>query len=604
MTGESDESTPEIEDIQKQVIEEVPSAKVGLIIYVALIFFSFYFLNSSKSDIGLSSPWQTISVSYIYLFFAATAVLGSLLFSKLKSGTLLFLLIVHTFLLHSYLPLSHTFFYGADGWRHLAIQNSMLLEGVGKTLTFSVDPINFWQRFNFGSLAYAQFNSLALLFKFVCGLDLVVFLRYFIVIIWSVVLPILLFEIARALNWEKKRALFFVWLSLLPFALQVSGSFSLPSNLSLLFWLLLILLQFKNSQNTTLIGQITILILGSLTLFGHSLYLILFGLSFVLFAFFGFHKKTGQYQKTKLIFASTLSVLLIPALELITNFSKTNSQISWWTQLKAIAGSFSGWYVATGLRVSDITAGNIFFNQPPLNALFENIFTANRLWIFGFMCLFWIAFVFGVYKMLNKQKNNLNSVWIILTIGLFGGYVISRYFLLGENILSRRLDSVLAILFILPVGYSLYEMISVQKNIFKQKTILILVILVCSVAITASYTLGPDAQIVSSSQYSAADYIWQKNKNSNTSTCVLSDTYTLLILEGLSGKKIVGGGFPMNLYFNQPELIRLQKLVQTQPDLALVQAKNLLNTDSCYLVGEYNMLNPEAQFDNIKVYKN
>ena len=602
--GEDRGIIPEIIDDNKQVIEEVPSPKVALVLYFVLIFAGFYFLSNSQTGESVLTPWQTISVSYVYIFFAATLVLGLLIFSKLKSSTLIFLLVLHSLLLHAYLPLSHQFFYGADGWRHLGIQNSMLLNGVGKTLLFSVDPISFWQRFNFGSLAYAQFNSLALMFKMVCGLDFIIFLRYFIPVLWSVTLPILLYELARVLNWEKKRALMLGWLSLLPFALQVSGSFGLPSNLSFLFWLLILLLQFKNKQKFTWIGQITILILGITTLFGHSLYFILFGLSLVLFWLLDFSKNENKFKKIKTTVAVILSISLIPALELISHFSQFNFQINWWGQIKALMSSFSAWYVATGLRTSDITAGNIIFNQPSLNALVVNLFTIHRLWICVFMVMLWIVFVYGWYKILSKQKNSSSLIWLSLTVGLYAGYIISRYFLIGENILSRRLDSVLAILFILPVAYSLYEIIIVQKTILKQRAILFFIMFFCSLAITASYTLGPDIQTASQSQYLAADFIWQKTKNDTAHACVVSDTYTLLVLEGLSGKKIIGGGFPMNLYFTQPELNQLLKLAQTQPKEVLVQAKKLLNVDGCYLVGDYDFPDSIAKFGKVKIYNN
>ncbi len=604
LTNEAAGVVPEIEDAHKQVLEEVPSAKVGLVLYLVLVSAGFYFLNISQTGLDISTPWQTISVSYVYIFFAATLVIGCLIFSKLKSGTLLFLFILHALLLHAYLPLSHSLFYGADGWRQLAIENKMLSESVEKTLSFSSAPTSFWQQFNFGGLAYAQFNSLGLLFKLICQTDLIMFLRYFIPIVWSIILPILLFEIARAFDWEKKRALLFVWLSALPFALQVSGSFSLPSNLSFLFWLFIFLLQLKNRQNYNLVGLFSIIILGLFSIFGHSLYFILFCLNFILLNILNFKKKNQLLDKIKILVVFIFSLLLIPGFELISKFSKFNTKIDFFAQIKAILGSLSGWYVATGLRVSDITVGNIFFNQPPLNALVTNIFTTNRGWICIFMLLFWLVFILGWYKMLKQSKNNFNSAWLILTIGLLGGYIISRYFLIGENILSRRLDAVLAVLIILPVAYWLYETIIIQKNIFYQRVVMFVAIVFCSAAITASYTLGPDSIVISQSQYLAADYIWQKEKLSGKNICVLSDTNTLLALEGVSGKKIVGGGFPINLYFAQPERENMLKLAQINPDLALSQSKKLLNANDCYLVGENSLPFPVAQFGQIKIYNN
>ncbi|EKD43070.1 MAG: hypothetical protein ACD_72C00471G0001 [uncultured bacterium] len=522
---------------------------------------------------------------------------GLLIFSRLKSGTILFLLVAYGLLLHSYLPLSHILFYSGDGWRHIAVENNLLSQTVSQIFISPDQPISFWQRFDFGSLAYAQFNAIALFLKTLGGVELLNFMRWFIPVTWSVVLPIVLFEIAHALNWEKKNALFLVWLTALPFALQVSGSFTLPSNLGVLFWLVCLLLQIKLSQQNSLAGNIFLIFLGLISIFGYSLYFILFWLSFVLIKL----SRLSVERKGFCFVATVLATLCLPAIELISHFSVWKEKINWLGQIKAVVINFTGWIISFDLRANDTTAGNIIFNQPSAVTIVRNIFTVYPQWIFIFMSLFWIVYLVAVYKM-HRTKDRLNNFWLQISFGLLGSYIISRYFLGGENIFTRRLDAVLAILIILPLSKILYDF-CVQQSSSGKKLSTFLVILVLSVAVTASYTLGPDASILSGAEYSAADNVWTREKNNDQKICVLAESNPLFVLEALSAKKVVGGGFPINSFFAQPEYVQILAQSKSDPIGAVAAAKQLLNVSSCYLVGDYDLPNPLSKFENIKVYK-
>lgn len=582
------EEAAEIEDQNKEVIEELPTSKAGVILYLAIVAVAFYLLYKSKSSAVLMTPWQTISPEFILAFFAATLILGLLIFSRLKAGTILFLLIIHAFLLHAYLPLSHELFYGADGWRHLATESSWWQSGAIVSPSLSSAPLGFWQKLDFGSLAYAQFNSLSLLFQKLCQVDPIVFIKYFLPIIWSLILPIILFEIARAYNLEKRAALFLVWLAAWPFALQVSGSFSLPANLGILFWLFSLWLIIKNSQKPTDGGAVFLIILGVLSIFTHTVFFVLFWLAFVLINLLRL-----KFSKNHLFVVGIFTMLSIPAIELISGFSTFKDQLNWWAQIKAVVGNLSGWYAGFGLRASDISTGNIFFNQPPLSALTTNGFIAWRGWMVLVMLAFWLIWILGLKKMLQIHSR-INNFWIIFSSSVFGGYIISRYFLSGDNILTRRLDATLAILIILPAVYFGY-------NFLKNKIIIFLTVFIFSFAIAASYTLGPDTRVVSKNEYEAMQYVWNREEG-RQKICVLADTYPLLALEQISGRRVVGGGFPIDSSFGQPERMQLLALSSANPERATKEARGWVGSDSCYLVGDYNLNTPLAKFGNIKVF--
>lgn len=586
-SGDLDEKS-EIEDETKQVVEQLPSSKVGVLLYLVLIVTGFYFLYQSKSNLYLATPWQTISPQFIGIFFGATLILGLLIFYRIKAGTILFLLILQAFLLHAYLPLSHELFYGADGWRHLATQSSWWQNGAIISPALSSEPLGFWQRLDLGALAYAQFNTLSLLFQKLCQVDPIIFVRYFLPIIWSIILPIILFEIGRVFGLEKKASLFLVWLSAWPFALQVSGSFSLPVNLGILFWLIAIWLMMKNSEKTSDSGIIFLIILGILFTFTHTVFFVLFWLSFILINLLKIN-----FSKISLALIAIFTAAIMPMLELISHFSSINYKLDWWAQIKSLVSNFTGWYLAFGLRSSDISTGNVFFNQPPLSTLVMNWFITWRGWVVLLMLVFWLVWIFGIKKML-QTNSKLNNFWVVLSVGVFGSYVVSRYFLSGENIFARRLDATLAVLFILPAVYFGYDYL-------KNKVVIFLTIFIFSAAITTSYTLGPDAQVVSVAEYKAMQYIWNREAG-NKKVCVLADIYPLLALEQISARQVIGGGFPINSSFAQPERIKLFDLAKTNPESAVLQAKKLLDSNNCYLVGDYSVAWPMERFGNIKVY--
>ncbi len=120
---------------------------------------------------------------------------------------------------------------------------------------------------------------------------------------------------------------------------------------------------------------------------------------------------------------------------------------------------------------------------------------------------------------------------------------------------------------------------------------------ILAVAITASYTLGPDTFTVSTNQLAAANYVWSQEKDNNTH-CVLGGTYPLLALEAVSEKEIIGGGFPIDANFGQPE----REILYNQMGAAIsgnLQSSELIfpKTDYCwwYFDGRINFDNSDKQ---------
>ncbi len=565
----NDEAVP-AENSSLECEEEVPHAKVGVFFYIVLVLAGFYFLFVAKSFDSVVSPWQVINQNYIYFFFFATLILGILiLFSKLTSKTVLFLVVLHSLLLHSYLPLTHNYFYGADQWRHLGSERRIANE------QSFIEPkiIGGNQKPDYiGRLSYANFWGTSVVMSRVLNLDLIQIGKWMLPLTSAIILTILLFEIGFIIGWGKRHALLFAWLGSLPFALQAGGSFSLPVNWGFLIWLSLILLILKKMRDKQPHQNLIMIVLGVGSVFGYALFFILFWFSWAV------AEVSRLYHKIYALLASIILVSFIPAIEFFLGYSKLGA-VNWLGQIKQMVGNFSGFYLAIGPRIHNIAGGNIIFNQIPRYAFMENLFTQSRGWLVIFMMLFFATVIISLIIIWKFESRHL--LWFaIICLTLLLAYLVVFYFIDGEHVLVRRLDAPLAFLLLVTFFYGL------QLVIEKKKMREALTVLVLSVVMAASYSLGPDTKTVSKKEFDAMSYIWSEEKNEQ-SHCVLADTYPLLALEGISGKEIVGGAFPIDKYFAQPERVELAVGMNQVINVKLLdRVYELTGADHCWFVGD------------------
>ena len=584
---EVEEDTPQLDNENFSVLEEEPVLKIAVILFVLSEILGFFFLATSQTGIVLETPWQAIGPKYIITFFLSTLLLGYLIFSGVRIKVALFFLIVHSLLLHGYLPLTHAFIYGADGWRHMAVEQSMIEEGFERIAEVNgATPI-----FDVGRLAYAQFHAQAIFANQMLQIDLMQYMKWSTPIVWSIIFVLIIFELAIALGAEKRHALFAVWILLLPFALQASGSFTLPSNTAFLFFLCALLMILKYAQNRSKNALYFLLLVGASMILMHTLFFILFWISFLAVWFV----KGKRYLIEPILLACT-----IPFLELLFGYSQFKS-FNILSAIKSFVANLSGYYLASGPRPHDVPIGNIFFNQTPSYAFVENVFVAVRWPVVVFMFGFAVVCLFALKKYINGKKN-AQIIFALLAVSLPFSYFISRYLLGGENILARRLDSTLAVLLALPVAIFVSEKIcSVTSRSSYWKIAPYLVICILSFAISISYSLGPDSRVVSDGEYSASKLVYSLQDGG---ACVVGDTFSLLPLEFLSSKRIIGGGFPITANFAQGEREKFLDLVKVgDKNINWNEAKEITGAEVCYLIGDFNYPNPIAQFGNVKVFK-
>jgi hypothetical protein len=557
------------EFFDEEIIDEPPHEKISVLVYLGLLIYGFYLLLQSKTGAAISSPWQTIDPRYVWVFLAATFLLGALLlFSKVSLKALLFFVILHSFLLHSYLPITHDLFYGADGWRHMAAE-SRLLDGKGVLIPTIVGEQSLIAKSNVGVLSYGNFWGTNVVLAKILQIDLIPLTKWFIPILWSLIFTVLLYEIGLTLGWSKRKSLLLAWGGMWPFALQAGGAFSLPVNFGFLIFVLLFLLLLKRAKEPNVRQRNILLALGVGSVFGYLLFFVLYWLAWGVMEIL----KSGK----KLIFIPGLSLapLVLPALELTAKFSVWDNGVNVLAQAKQFIGNLFVVYLASGPRPHEISGGNILFNQIPAAIFTPNILTQFRWWLPAVVLTAFIFIILGI------RKNWKDLVYRFILSGfvvLLTSYFLSFYLLSGERLFSRRLDATLAFLFLILLFYGL-------KDFFRKHNA-ILIVAILSLTITASYTLGPDTFTVSSNQLEAAGYVWSLEKNIYP-RCVLGDTYPLLALETISQKEIIGGGFPIDANFGQPERAELHKQMNIAiNDYVLHTTANLTQADHCWFMGD------------------
>lgn len=576
----------------------------GVLFYLALAGYGFYLLYNSQSNASLLTPWQTIDRLYIYVFALATLLLGSLIFSRLPAAVVLVLCVINALLLHGYLPFTHELFYGADQWRHAAAERRILDERPLEPAKLNAPAGTLDARYSLnssglsiGALAYGSFWGASALIIRLADIDLIALNKWLVLILWSLLLPILLFEAGEAFGWSARASLFLVWLGFLPFTWQALGGLTLPVSFGFPFWLLSVLLLLKRIQRPARRQLPALLAFGLLSLFGYTLYFILFWVGWALAEAIIISDARHPIPRWLAGGALVLAAAVIPAVELVTRYSAINFGLDWLGRVRQLAGDMTAWHLAAGPQIRDITTGNIIFNQPPSVAFVVNFFTVWRWWLVVFMVLFLAAAVLGIVFCLKKPDRRYQ--WLaVFGGGLFLSYFISRYLLTGENIFARRLDPVLAFFLLFFAASAL-----VALNFFSlKKRFIFPVIVLLTSAVAASYSLGPDTGAVSAGEYAAMQYVWGREKN-NPAHCVIAGTYPLLALEALSGREIVGGGFPISQYFAQPELAALYNNFSASAS-DWQTALRLTGAERCAYAGPFVSLGviPEKRFGKVGVW--
>lgn len=577
---------------------------VMYIIAFLILWLSSLFLLSKNIGVEvLNSPWQIINQYYIVSFFFLTLVLFFICLSRHKVKLIVFFLILHSLLLHIYLPASHKLPWGGDVWRHIAIENKLMSGEEYLPVLFG--PEAKWREVANIDLPeallipnkyfYGQLWGSSILTSFVLGLDIVFVNIWLMPILWGVMIPIIMFRLGRLLygSWRSGLLLALFVSAFYPF--QALGGLTLPVSLGYLtmFFVLMLWLQYLRDGKSA--QRNIVFLFAFLMMFGYTLNFVLVWLIIGISLLIQYNLKQSTTAKNFFrnnffrLGSSTIIIgvllLFFPILEYLLHSSYFSSSVFTVSKLTQILGQFSGWYFVSAIRPHDILTGNIIFNHTPDYAFVSSLFMDNRWPIILFVGVVYITVLIGLF-LRSKNNNSISfqvSQYLFLSVG--SGYLLSWFFMVGEHSLVRRLDAMLSYLLIIFSLLGIFILFKKLRSNNFHKIGIVILGLIFSWTTAITYASGPDMRVVSESEYKLASYLWDNIKDDDIeNVCVIADTWPLLILEGLSSQKIVGGGFPIDTQFGQPERVELFGGVQDMKvENLLEKAHSFSNKTKCFI---------------------
>jgi hypothetical protein len=569
-----------------------------LIVYFAIWFVAtIALIIFEPSTASVWSPWQALPQWYLYTFFVLTLLLGIIVSSKHKTKVVLTLIVFHSILLHAYLPISHQLPLGGDVWRVMAVEQTL---ADGKPILPVLFGDNVKKREVLGmnipeailipnKYAYGHLWSASVILHKTLGIGLQNINIWLIPILWALAMPFIFFRLGTLLFKSRRTGLIFTWLTFLVFPLQALGSLTLPVSLGYLtfFFALTLLLQYQRDRAMS--QRIFLYILTVFMLFSYTLhFLLILGLLVVveIYHLFDTHniakRMVGVGKRKRYILSGlslVLATLIIPATEMIAHISSFGSLS--FSRLTQMLGQFSGWFFASMIRPHDILSGNILFNHTPDYAFTSSLFM-NFRWQMVLGSVIVILFsLFALGRIYYKQKRNDWRLISFLSACAIGGYIFGWFVLEGDRLFTRRLDALLAVVFILLFLYTAYSIRDIIGKYVVPGTML-LALLFASWFGTTSFASGPDIRSMSLSEFTLGAHI-NEQLSLSEKTCVLADTWTLLAVESASSGRVVGGGFPIDYQFGQQARVELLAAFEHHPEETLATLVNMFGETTCFV---------------------
>lgn len=573
----------------------------------ALLFGTLLVLMSRSTSTNMhETVWQVFGSPIIYGGFALVLLMYAFVFSKTRVSRILAIIILTSFAIHAYLPVSHVLPWGADTWRHMAVESHLLTgERYGPTLfggggiTFkevygiAIPEVLFAQhKFNYGELW-----GLSTFIVRLTGADLIQTSIWLGPILFSTLVPLLVFRIGAVLFRSWRHAMIAAALTLLPFTLQAIGGLTLPVTLGVIHFLFLLWfwVTYMAERQT---GQLVFALLFLFRLpFGYVVAFVLGAIMIVGSLLWRFCTSEKSSPVLQILLTSSLAILtiiltlFIPGLELVSRLSHMPES---WDALgmgKRMLSELSGWGFARHILPYDVLPGNIVFNRPPLHAFVGNVFLYER-WHMLVLMLWAVILSFRGFIEVQRLKIQAWIPLIVLTFVAGGGYVFSWYVLIGEHSFARRLDPFLALLLLFWSVCGAMVMVRFRSKGMQQVSAVVLVVLLAFTTIT-TWTSGPDLRVLSIDTVRAAEAVVSERPS-----CVLADTWPLLPVEYFSQGSLVGGGFPIDRLFGQTDRVSLYNALRdssTNTVAIYTEATRVTNAKTCAVLVPQGSLSTEAE---------
>jgi len=566
---------------------------------------AFIFLFRARTGKFILSPWTVISPFYLYLWMIIAFITGVMIFSREKTIKILFFIILASILLHAYLPIVYQGGFGGDRWRHIAAEKWLMEENIYSPALFEkkiqlqqIWKIKIPKVFVVGNkTSYSNMWGLAIALSWLLNINIFSIDLLLGFLLSSIFLPLLLFKFGQFFC---KRKQFLLLLSFIPscfFPFQFYGSITIPNTFGFLVFLfsLILFLSLINKESVRKRNKILFFFfLLILLYFNYILYLFIFlELSFLLWLF----RTSSIKRKRKIIlviFCLFFLIFFIPLLDTFNGFSHFNP-----VNIKEISKRLIDF--SKRLLISQAIFPRIFQMEQDNWLYMEKGLTLNRStltnllpWSYVLTPIFWLFLIYGIYKLKEIKEKEIAYLLIIFLFIILANQFIASYFMKGNHIFSKRLVILTSFLSAFPFSYGIFSFI--KKNFLEKKRKVLAVILFLSLLSGTVYASGPKMQRVTIDEIKAANYIWDKLKNKPGPYCVLANTWPLLAVEAISGRKIITGGFPVYFEYRQPERVQLFQNMNKEPSIKYLEKSiEITGAKDCYFMTEKKWLFPEKR---------
>ncbi|MBL7141702.1 hypothetical protein ISS21_01235 [Patescibacteria group bacterium] len=565
---------------------------VWLILCLGSLFLLFY----ARTGEYIRSPWTVIHPLYIYAWLAIILFLGLLVFSKIKLKHFLLIIILSSLLLHAYLLIPYEMGFGGDKYRHIGAERWLMQEKVYQPALFGKD-VSYKQ---FGSLkvpevlvvgnktSYANMWGSVIALSWLTGIDVFYVDLILGLLLFSLFLPFLILKLGLFFSQKKEFLYLMVLMPFLFYPFQAYGSITMPLTFALLpflFSLIFICKYFTQPRPGKNLFFLLVFFIPFLY-FNYLLYLILF-LEIVVFAIL---IKNLKYSKKvfipAIIACFILFLFFLPLLQ-------THSQYSWFktegplrTELFKALKDFPVRLLSSQAifpRVYGLEQDNWLYATVNRH-LSRSIFLEILPWVFILTPLVWLLVIFGLSQFKKLKNPGLGLLFVLMLVVILINQMISSYLMEGNHLLTKRLVVFTSFLIFIPLAWGAYCLI--QK--ISKTTVIFTLVLFLALVSTTVYASGPKFQVVTADEFKTAEYIWQKLKqNPEENKCVLANTWPLLVLEAVSGRGVVTGGFPYYYEYRQPERVQLFDNMNQSPSIRyLEESLKITGAKECYFITE------------------
>jgi len=432
------------EDLNKIPRNGYELQKYFVIFFIPLVILALWFLFSVRTGEFILSPWQVIPRLYVYVYLLITAITALLLFSRRNIKVLLLVVIIHSFVLHAYLPFVYKTGFGGDKWRHIASERLIMTGEVyqpsllGDVEYTSIGSVTLPAVFVSGNkTSYGQQWALTIGIAEMLSVDVFWVDYWLMFIMWSVFLPLLLYLLAGLIRPGRHFRLLFAFLPVLFYPLQVFGSITLPVSLGHLVFVFALFAWLYFYKNKTLSSFLFAIGLSFLMYFGYVLYFILIWqvALLVILLWVRQTKKIPPKLWTGIMILLAIGlVALIPFLEVLQGFGSWREDVNGFGDIFSKAADAFGYLsglVAFLPQVGHIDQGNFLFNQTRADHAPVSLLSF-RLWPFFFTILIWFVISIGIRCVKYLKRQAVPRLFILLLTVVMGNYIISWYYLDGN----------------------------------------------------------------------------------------------------------------------------------------------------------------------------